>query len=527
MDVLTGEQIKELDRLAVNAGIPDEILMETAGRAVAEAILSRLSVNRIVAIAGTGGNGGDALVAARRLYEKGLSVKVFIASNLEKLSPATREKAKLFAALAPDAVRTLSDGVAGFSESLTWADCVIDGLLGIGVDRPLSGDYAQLVEQINLTQVKRVAIDLPSGLPADVGEPLGGAVHADLTVCMEAYKPAHLLYPSRDYCGQIELVHVGYPAQVLAKIRPIARLLDEEWLRARLPDRRPDGHKGTFGKVLLVAGSRGMSGAAILACRGALRVGAGLVTLACPASLNTVFETALVESLTSPFTDADGRLGKGSLKEILPLLARADICAIGPGIGRYHTTGEAVRGILQELDIPVVIDADALFHLAGDLGLLAPLAGRVVLTPHPGELARLIERPIEEINSSRIEVAREFAEKWGVVLLLKGRPTVIGTPQGEVWINPTGNSGLATGGSGDVLTGMIAGLMGQGLNPEVAAAIGAYLHGLTADILAREMPECSIIPTDLPGAIPAAIAQVKGCCKNLLPQSPRSTQRIL
>ncbi|MEA3355964.1 MAG: NAD(P)H-hydrate dehydratase, partial [Candidatus Bipolaricaulota bacterium] len=278
----------------------------------------------------------------------------------------------------------------------------------------------------------------------------------------------------------------------------------------RLPDRRPDGHKGTFGKVLLVAGSRGMSGAAILACRAALRVGAGLVTLACPASLNTVFETALIESLTAPFTDADGRLSKGSLKEILPSLERADICAIGPGIGRYQTTGEAVRGILQELAVPVVIDADALFHLAGNLGLLAPLAGRAVLTPHPGELARLIERPIEKINSARIDVARELAEKWGVVLLLKGRPTVIGTPQGEVWINPTGNSGLATGGSGDVLTGMIAGLMGQGLSPVVAAAIGAYLHGLTADILARGMPECSIIPTDLPGAIPTAIAQVKG-----------------
>jgi NAD(P)H-hydrate epimerase len=509
MDVLSAAQIKELDRRAVEEGVPEATLMETAGGAVAEMIQRRYTVHRVVVVAGKGGNGGDALVAARRLHEAGIEVRAFTLTPLNALSPLTRERAELLSEEAPAALSVLSDELAGFREELSRADCVIDGLLGIGVDRPLKGRYAEVVRAINQAEALQVAVDLPSGLPSDHGVPLGEAIHADLTVCMAAYKPAHLLYPAREFCGEIEVVPVGYPPRVKESVRPLAHAVERDWVRTHLPVRAPDGHKGTFGRVLIIAGSTGMSGAAILCAKGTLRAGAGLVTLAAPSVLNPILEVALPEVITLPLPDENGHLAGKAIEEIGPALNRTDIVAIGPGLSRDPAVGGFVREILSRVTVPLVIDADGLFPLASHLDLLNSLAGRVILTPHPGELARLIGRSSEEIDRDRIEVVRTFASEHGVVLLLKGRPTAIGTPEGAVYLNPTGNTGLATGGSGDVLTGIIAGLLAGGASLADAAILGAFIHGHTADYLSRDRAERSLIPSDLIDALPLALAEVE------------------
>ncbi len=512
MNVLSAAQIKELDRRSVEEGIPESTLMETAGGAVAEAIERRTAIHKVVAIAGKGGNGGDALVAARRLYEMGIEVRAFTVAPLNDLVHLTKEKADLLYKATPGSVSAISEDLVAFEEALSWADCVIDGLLGIGVDRPLQGRYEALVRAINRAQVIRVAVDLPSGLTADRGSLLGEAIKADLTVCMAAYKPAHLLYPAREFCGEIEVVPVGYPPRVKEEVLPIASVVERDWIHTHLPVRSPDGHKGAFGRVLIVAGSTGMSGAAILCAKGALRAGAGLVTLASPSVLNPILDVALPEVITIPLPDENGHLTEAAaLDRLIPALDRADLLAVGPGLSRDPAVGLFVLDLLKRVEVPVVIDADGLFPLADHLDLLERLSGRAVLTPHPGELSRLLDRSSEEIDRDRIEVVRTFAREHGIVLLLKGRPTAIGTPKGEVYLNPTGNTGLATGGSGDVLTGLIAGLMAGGATPTEGAILGAYLHGATADLLARDRAERSIIPSDLIDALPYAIAEVERC----------------
>lgn len=509
--VLNAAQIKALDRAAVEAGIAVSVLMENAGRMVAEAVRANTSGKRVIAVAGKGGNGGDALVAARLLAEQGFVVHAFTLFPLDELAVTTREKAELLEERFPGTLQLVGDDLTGLGRSLSTADCVIDGLLGIGVDRPVSGRYAEVVKAVNRTSALRVAVDVPSGLPSDSGKLIGEAVRADLTVGMAAYKPVHLLYPGREFCGRIEIVPVGYPEKLWEGVVPIAQVTARGWVRDRLPGRPPAGHKGTFGRVLIVAGSLGMSGAAILAALGALRAGAGLVTVACPRPILPIVAAAVPEALTIPLPDSDGRLGLEALPQLEEAIVRTDAVAIGPGLGRAPETGELVRALLTKVSPPVVIDADGLFGLATDLPCLKKVAGRAVLTPHPGEMARLTGREADEIDAARIEIARSFAKDHGVTLLLKGRPTAIGTAEGEVILNPTGNTGLATGGSGDVLTGIISGLLAGGSSPAEAAILGAYLHGYAADCLARDHAERSIIPSDVLGALPFALAEVERC----------------
>ncbi len=506
--VLNAAQIKTLDRAAVEAGIPAGALMESAGAGVAR-IVARSSPGRnIVTVSGKGGNGGDALVAARLLARMGFRVRAFVTAPVDELGPTTGEKARALAAAWPEVLNQLAD-IGELKRALQTADCVIDGLLGIGVDRPLSGMYLEIVREINRASALRVAIDLPTGIPSDSGAVIGEAVHADITACMAAYKPAHLLYPARGVCGRIEVVPVGYPETLWDEIAPIAYVTDRNWVRDHLPVRPPAGHKGTFGRVLIVAGSVGMSGAAIMCTLGALRAGTGLVTVACPESILPIVAAAVPEALTLPLPEADGHLGLSAVSQLEDAISHADVVAIGPGLGRTPKTGEFVRSLLKKVRGRIVLDADALFGIATDLSSLKNVAGRAVLTPHPGEMARLTDLETDKVDAERIEIARSFAQTHGVTLLLKGRPTAIGTPDGAVTLNPTGNTGLATGGSGDVLTGIIAGLLAGGATPDEAAILGAYLHGYTADYLARDRAERAIIPRDLIATLPHAIKEVE------------------
>lgn len=507
--VLTSGNSRQIDQAAIDDGVSSQVLMESAGRSAAELLMNSLNVRRVAIAVGGGGNGGDALVLARVLYQHGIKVRAFAFCSPEDFSPSTELMAELLEKVSPGTLRVTSERLSSFKEALAWSDCIVDGLLGIGGDRPISGRYAKAVELINDSTAKRVALDLPSGLNADQGESIGLALRADLTIAMHFLKPAHVLYPARSYCGEIKLARVDYPSKVLREIEPFARVTQPCGAKALLPRREPNGHKGTFGRVLVLAGSRGMTGAAILCCRGALRGGAGIVTLACPASLSGIFEATLPEVITFPLSDQDGRLIPRAAAEMKPALDAADVLAVGPGLSRHPEVGEVVVEVLGNAQIPIVVDADGLFPLASCMGLLKRVGRRAILTPHPGELSSLIGRPREEIDRHRIEVARTFAGEHKVITIVKGRPTSIGTPKGEVYLNPTGNTGLATGGSGDVLTGIIVGLLAGGASLEGAAIVGTYVHGYAADLLAREIAERSILPSDLIDALPLAIAEIE------------------
>jgi hydroxyethylthiazole kinase-like uncharacterized protein yjeF len=512
--VLTSTMQRDVDRCARESGIAEGVLMESAGANAATWIRENCDVHRVAILAGKGGNGGDALVVAWHLLNAGFEVRVCVMAPPAALQDATREKATQLAEVAKTSsgpIQYLSEEPTVVDETLAWADTVVDGLIGNSLDRPLEGRYLDVVKKVNRAALLRIALDLPTGLPSDRGALLGEAMNADITLAMAFLKPAHLLYPARSLCGEVVVVPVAYPESVLSTLSPLAIVPSLLRVQDLLPPRRPDGHKGTFGHVLVAAGSVGMSGAAILCSRGALRAGAGLVTLACPRSLNPIFETALPEVITLPLSDKRGHLRRRNLSRVRTALDRVDAVAVGPGLSRASPVGAFVRALLARIDKPLVLDADGLFHLKGHLDLLRHVEGRAVLTPHPGELAALLGKDVAEIEADRIVIAQAFAREHGVVLVLKGRPTVIGTPEGEVYLNPTGNTGLATGGSGDVLTGLIAGFIATGASPADAALLGPYLHGSTADWLARSRAERTILPSDLLDAFPFAMAEVERC----------------
>ncbi len=504
--VLRASDQRALDEHAYTAGIDQDALMESAGTNAAKWIERHLRPLRPVILAGPGGNGGDGLVVARRLLETGADVRAFSLVPTDRSSEATRRMAARYED-AGGVIHPVDD--KALDETLDRADCVIDGLFGSGLSRPLDREARRIVERLNTQGAKVVSLDLPSGLGSDSGELLGEAVRADVTLAMAFLKPAHLFYPAAGLCGNTAVVDVAYPDAMTRDVEPWARVCEGPAIRRRLPARPPDGHKGTFGRVLVVAGSVGMTGAAILCCRGALRAGAGLVTLTGPASLGPVFETALPEVITIPLPDEEGRLVSIEDRRFREALDRADVLALGPGLSRASSALEAARAIVERYTGPIVLDADGIHALTGDEGALARLADRAILTPHPGELSALTGEAPAEIDRSRRDRARAFAAKHRVVLVLKGRPTAIGLPDGTVYLNPTGHDGLATGGSGDVLTGLIAGLIAGGATLADGAIAGVYLHGLSAEVYARDRASRSLIPSDLLELIPAAIHEVE------------------
>jgi hydroxyethylthiazole kinase-like uncharacterized protein yjeF len=507
--VLRAEDQRALDERAVASGVGQDALMESAGTSAAEWILGWLRPRRAAVLAGPGGNGGDGLVVARRLYEAGVDVEAFLLSPLSNCSSAVRRTAERLVAAGAGPVRPASaDRLAA---SLERADCVVDGLFGSGLTRRLDGEALRIVERLNASDAKTVSLDLPSGVASDRGGTLGEAVRADVTLAMAFLKPAHLFYPAAGQCGNTAVVDVAYPASILRDAEPWARVCEAAAIRRRLPARRPDGHKGTFGRVLVVAGSIGMTGAAILCCRGVLRAGAGLVYLAGPASLDPVFEATLPEVLTIPLPDEEGHVASLESARLRDVMQQADVLAVGPGLSRAPAALDAVRTIVERFPGPVVLDADGLHALVGREDVPARLSGRSILTPHPGELGALTGGTPERIDAERRDVARAFAREHGVVLVLKGRPTAIGLPEGDVYLNPTGNDGLATGGTGDVLTGLIAGFAAGGAPLADAALAGTYVHGLAAEIYARDRSARSLVPSDLIDRIPEALREVEGC----------------
>jgi NAD(P)H-hydrate epimerase len=509
--VVTAAEQRRIDALARAGGMDVDDLIESAGKAAAGWILDHATVQRAAVVAGPGGNGADALVVARRLLEAGSDVRAFLFAPSGTVSGPLKRALRRLQTAGGDVTAIDETDLGPLERALGWANAAIDGLYGSGLSRPPEGAAAGIVDLLNRAQVLTVSLDVPSGIQADVGDVPGPAVKADVTLAMEFLKPAHLLFPAAALCGRTEVVPVAYPEAVLEDAQPAARVLRRPGASRRLPSRPADGHKGTFGHVVLVAGSTGMMGAAILAGRAALRSGAGLLTLAVPGSQAPTVHAALPEALVVALAEESGCIAPTALADLAPCLDRASVLAIGPGLSRGAGTAAAVRKILGAARCPAVVDADALVALAQDLECVRALRGRAILTPHPGEFALLTGGQVARIDNDRIAAASRFACEHGVLLVLKGRPTAIGIPDGRVYLNPTGNSGLATGGSGDVLTGLIAGLVAGGASLEDAALVGPYVHGLAADLFAAAGSERSLLPSDVIDLLPQAFLEVETC----------------
>lgn len=515
MELLTGEQMRNVDRRAIDGmGIPSLLLMESAGAGVARALLEDypdLRASTVVVICGRGNNGGDGLVVARHLLRAAVPLRVAL------LGSAGAVKGDAAVNLA--AARASGVTVAEIEDRRSWDrfgsdwpvdPVVVDAILGTGVRGGASGLAGEVIEDLNRREARVVSIDLPSGLNADLSRPQGSVVVARRTYTLCRPKLALALEPAARLAGEWSVVPIGIPDSAVREERPTIEWLDAAAVRALLPARPVDSNKGTFGHLLAVAGSAGKSGAAILLARGALRSGVGLVTVATPSSNQERVAVQQAEVMTEALPEtAGGALSRSASATALRLLEARDALALGPGLGTDAETRAAVLAILARRRTPAVLDADGLnaFALGGKRSRARLKAGRhpLVLTPHPGEAARLLDCETREIQADRLEAAGELARGTGATVVLKGHRTLVAMPDGHVAVNATGNSGMATGGTGDVLTGMIGAWLARGLSSWDASRLGVFAHGLAGDLAARRTGEEGMIAGDLIDEIPAAL----------------------
>lgn len=536
MKILTAQQMREIDRLTVERyGIPYAPLMETAGSRVVEEILSlkhEPGFTSYTIFCGKGNNGGDGAVIARLLWMRGAAnVNVFLLGSFEETVGEARINFDILRRLSAEQVRS-SGWPMNFLEITTEEELdqalladnvIIDAIFGTGLSRAAQGLYARAIEFINEQKklmddsLTIVSVDLPSGLSSDQGQPIGPFVHADLTVSFTAPKIGNVIAPAADANGRLVIASIGSPDELLRETVSWLHLVDEsgpaEWLRASR--RTASAHKNAVGDVLLIAGSRGKSGAAALASEAILRAGAGLATVATAASAQSLLVTQVInEVMTEPLAETEsGSIAETALARALELAEARNVVAIGPGLSSSEeSTRTFVRGFVERRTTPLVIDADGLNALAPwPEGLKGSDALPIIITPHPGEMARLTGKTNAEVVADRLNVAREFAVRNQVITVLKGSRSLIASPEGEVYVNPTGNAGMATAGSGDVLTGLLAGLLAQQSDDPLGATITAvYLHGLAGDLAAAKLGMRSLLASDLIAHLAAAILQVGG-----------------
>lgn len=510
--LVTGREMAEIDRRTIEErGIPGAELMERAGRGVVDAIAEKwegLEDLQAVVVCGKGNNGGDGFVVGRLLHQGGVEVRLFIVERQDVVTGDAAHHMKLFEAVGGQ-VETLVEAEAldALHAALEDADLAIDALLGTGAHGPPRERVARVLECLNQSGVPIVSVDLPSGLDADTGAAIGVCADATLTVTFGLPKVGHMFFPGRDRCGILHLVDIDFPADIVAASPAATRLLTGERVSRLIPQRAGDAHKGSCGAVCVVAGSVGMTGAAALTADTALRAGAGRINLGIPASLNDILEVKLTEVMTRPLPEVRKHrcLALRALGDIIGLLERADCLALGPGLGRHPETAELVRRLVQAVELPLVLDADGLNALAASTDILRERTAPIVLTPHIGEFVELSGLDKGEILARPLEVARQFAQKHQVVLVLKGAPSVVALPDGQTLVNSTGNAGMATAGSGDVLTGLIAGLVAQGLAVDEAACLGVYLHGRAGDLACDQLGEWGMTAGDISRSVPQAI----------------------
>lgn len=510
MRVVLPREMAALDRRAIEGGIPSLELMERAGKHVAEQardLVGLCAGKSVCVVAAKGNNGGDGFVAARYLASWGAEVRVFLLGEEDGLSPDATANYLRF--------REEVGGVekcdpSRLAEKLAGSDLVVDAIFGTGFRGVAEGDFAAAIAAINASAAPVLAVDIPSGVDAETGAVDGPAVHAVRTVTFAWPKAGLYLFPGALQAGEIVVVDIGIPQHLLAEVvESEIFTIEEEEVAALLPRRLPDAHKGSSGRVLVVAGSVGLTGAAALCSRAAMRSGAGVVTLGVPASLNPIMEVKLTEVMTLPLPDEGaGHLSEGAVEVLLDKLEGYDVLALGPGIGTAPATCELVAELLRRAHAPVVLDADGINCAAMSGDCLSGREGATVITPHPGELGRLLGRGAGDIQSLRIASAAEGAGRFGCTTVLKGANTLVATPEGRIHVNTLALPGLATAGSGDVLTGCIAAFCAQGLDPPDAAVCGVYVHGRAAELASHMVGSVGMVAGDIISHLPLALSSL-------------------
>jgi NAD(P)H-hydrate epimerase len=510
MFVATSQEMQNIDRRAGEEfGIPTLLLMENAALGVTrivEEMYGPVKGEKITVVCGKGNNGGDGLAAARQLHNRGARVQVYLLSEQAALKGDAAVNLDIVLKMGTEVYSSGMYDMQALRIALNHSHVIIDAILGTGLSSPVTGEYGEVIELIHDSRRPVVAVDIPTGINSDTGEIMGRAVKAAATVSFVIPKRGHLLYPGSEFTGRLHVVDISIPRAAIEKESIYLHLLTEEEMRELIPSRPAESHKGSFGHVLVIAGSIGKGGAAAMTSLSCLRTGAGLVTLAIPESVQPIVAEKVTEVMTCPLAEtAEKTIALSAMEAILELSRDKEVVAIGPGLTTHKETVEVTRRLIKEIEAPIVIDADAINALAGHLDVLRDRRFPTVLTPHPGEMGRLTGKSAADVQRDRIEIARAFAMAHGVYLILKGAHTVIAEPSGGVHLSPTGNPGMATAGTGDALTGIIAGLIAQKMDISAAVRLGVYLHGLAGDLAAKDIGMVGMIAGDLIARIPAAI----------------------
>lgn len=533
MKVVTADEIRKIDSSAIkDIGIPSLVLMERAGVSAAEHICKRYSphcfsgISRALVLCGGGNNGGDGFVIARELLNRSFDVKVILLADLKDLSSDCEKQYNIAKNFGLDII--IKPPLDDFDLSY---GLIIDAVFGTGLNKPIKGYIAQVFERIK-TFKDIISVDIPSGICSDTGQILGSALIAKLTITFGLPKIGLLLFPGREHCGELIIENIGFPKRLLEERDIKCELIERDWIRTIIPKRTLDSNKGDYGHVLIIGGARGKVGALIMSAQASMRTGCGRVTIGVPESLSDVYQIRVVEEMVLTLKDKKGGFSKSCISQIYDFInGSVDVIAIGPGMGVNDESLEIVSSLIKSSPLPLVIDADALNCISSlryedRIKLLNSSKMPIILTPHTGEMSRLLTKDrgmgssllekndfrelCREIEADRLNIARAFSKESGAVLVLKGASTVIAAPDGNTYINITGNCGMASAGSGDVLTGMIASFLGQGTSPIEAAQIGVYLHGLSGDIGAKIKSAHSLTASNIINNISSAINEVLG-----------------
>ncbi len=520
MYLVKAREMQEMDRETIESfGIPGRVLMENAGRGTFKMIVDLfpdIASKKVCVLCGRGNNGGDGFVVARYLMEKGVETDIFLLSSRDRLRGDARANMSLVEKLCAfkkkeggeNRIIQIPDREAflKYKARIIHSDLFVDGIFGTGLNSDVRGFFRDIIDLVNLSNRPVISIDIPSGLNADTGKPCGVSIKAFATASFAFAKPGHILYPGNEFTGKLEVIDIGIPGFIVKKKSPLLHVTKKALVKSFFVPRNSQAHKGNFGHLFIVAGSIGKTGAAALASNAAMACGTGLVTLGIPESLNSVMEPQVVEPMTFPLSEGEkGFLSENSFNQIVELSKGKTAIAIGPGIGTKESTEKLVKRLITAIDIPMILDADALNVIAGDIDILKEKKASVILTPHPGEMARLMHCSTAEIQANRLEIAQNFAMKFDVILVLKGAGTITAMPDGRAFICTKGNSGMASGGMGDALTGIISGFTAQGFSSENAAIAGPYIHGLCGDVLACNRGKFGFTASDMVDIIPETI----------------------
>ena len=515
MKILTSTQMKEIDRKTIeDIGIPGPVLMENAGLQIFQALRSRfpqLKKEKVVIVAGKGNNGGDGLVIARHLFNHGSLPRVLLLAKEEEVGGDAALNLKIARRIGVP-VKEIPSLEAWKSQrrALGEASIIVDAIFGTGLIKAAAGIYAQAIADINKAKAFKLAVDIPSGLSSDAYELIGPAVKANLTVTLAAPKIAHLFPPAENLVGELVVADISVPRSLFEDKKLKLELVEKSLFLHSFKKRVTDSHKGTYGHLFIISGSLGKTGAAIMAAKAALKTGAGLVTVGTPVSCLPIVARSMMEIMTEPLPETEDKtVSASALKKTLHLLKGKDGLLIGPGISTHPSTAEFLVSLVPRLKLPLVVDADGLNILAAKPELLKRLPRPTILTPHPGEFARLVGLSIPEVLKNKLNLVPKFAQKYDIYLLLKGYRTLIGAPDGRIFVNPTGNPGMASGGTGDVLSGILASFLVQEKDPLQAALAAVFVHGLSGDIAASKVGEKALVAGDLIRFLPQALKSIE------------------